>query len=185
MSDLELFGEHQLLVAGTSIEFWTFLDKQDMFELDNPDLGGQVTGQIMTRVAGGVALGALTLFMAVLEAYAGGTGEATAQLGSMAFHVASKPVNRSQQPWCGRSTTISPDGRWLADVYPGITKEVIRVYDLESGQKARKLNPRGEYSCAVRFSPNGKQLLLTTNKVARLYDTETWRYHDLKLGDSR
>jgi WD40 repeat protein len=185
VSDLELFGEHQLLVAGTSIEFWTFLDKQELFELDNPDLGGQVTGQIMTRVAGGVALGALTLFMAVLEAYAGGSGEATAQLGAMAFHVASKPVNRSQQPWCGRSTTISPDGRWLADVYPGITKEVIRVYDLESDQTAKKLNPRGEYSCAVRFSPNGKQLLLTTNKVARLYDTKTWRYHDLKLGDSR
>ncbi len=185
VSDLELFGEHQLLVAGTSIEFWTFLDEHELFEFDNPDLGGQVTGQIMTRVAGGVALGALTLFVAVLEAYAGGSGEATAQIGSMAFHVASRPVMRSQQPWCGRSTTISPDGRWLADVYPGITKEVIRVYDLESDQKARKLNPRGEYSCAVRFSPNGKQLLLTTNKVARLYDTETWRYHDLKLGKSR
>ncbi len=182
VSDLELFGEHQLLVAGTNIAFWTFLDEQVLFEFDNPDLGGQVTGQVMTRVAGGVALGALTIFVAMLEAYAGGSGEATAELGSMAFHVATRPVNKSQQPWCGRSTTISPDGRWLADVYPGITKEVIRVYDLESDQKARNLNPRGEYSCAVRFSPNGKQLLLTTNKVARLYDTETWRYHDLKLG---
>lgn len=43
----------------------------------------------------------------------------------------------------------------------------------------------GEYSCAVRFSPNGKQLLLTPNKVARLYDTKTWRYRDLKLPESR
>ena len=185
VSDLELFGEHQLLVAGTNIAFWTFLDKQKLFELDNPDIGGQVTGQVMTRVAGGVAIGALTIFVAMLEAYAGGSGEATAELGSMAFHVATRPVKKTQQPWCGRSTTISPDGRWLADVYPGITKEVIRVYDMESDQTAKNLNPKGEYSCAVRFSPNGKQLLLTTNKVARLYDTETWRYHDLKLGKSR
>ena len=185
VSDLELFGEHQLLVAGSNIAFWTFLDDQEFPEFDNPDLDGQVTGQVMIRVAGGVALGALTIFVAMLEAYAGGSGEATAELGSMAFHVATRPVKRSPQPWCGRSTAISPDGRWLADVYPGITKEVIRVYDLESDQKAKNLNPRGEYSCAVRFSPNGKQLLLTTNKVARLYDTETWRYHDLKLGKSR
>jgi WD40 repeat protein len=185
VSDLELFGDHKLLVAGTSIEFWTFLDQQELFELDNPDLGGQVTGQVVTRVAGGVALGALTLFMAVLEVYGGGTGEATAQMGSMAYHVASRPVKKTQQSWCGRSTTISPDGRWLADVYPGITKEVIRVYDLDDDRKAKKLNPRGEYSCAVKFSPDGKQLLLTTNKVARLYDTKTWRYHDLKLGESK
>ena len=30
---------------------------------------------------------------------------------------------------CGQNTVISSDGMWLADVYPGITKEAIHVYD--------------------------------------------------------
>ncbi len=34
---------------------------------------------------------------------------------------------------------------------------------------------------AVKFSPDGKQILITTDKVVRLYDTETWRCRDLNL----
>ena len=102
-----------------------------------------------------------------------------------AAEVATIPVKTEQEEWCGRSTAISPDGRWLADVYPGITKETIQVFDLDSELASRSLNPKGQYSCSLKFSPNGKQLLITTEKVARMYDTETWKYHDLKLGQPR
>jgi WD40 repeat protein len=187
VSDLELFGEHRLLVAGASIDFWTFLDEKEGPgpEFDNPDLQGQVTGQVAVRVAGGVAIGTLAVLAAAVEAFSGSPGGLAADLGATAFEVATLPVETSQQAWCGRSTTISPDGRWLADVYPGITSEIIRVYDLESGKVLKSLNPSGEYSCAARFSPDGKQLLITTNKVARLYDTETWSHSDLRLDSPR
>jgi len=184
VSDLELFGENQLLVAGTNIAFWTFLDDEEALGIDNPDLQGQITGQVVTRVAGTIALGALTLFAAMLAGF-GGDASGVGGLAEATIDVATLPVKTSQQPWCGRSTSISPDGRWLADVYPGITKEVIQVYDLESQQTSKSLNPKGQYSCAVRFSPNGKQLLITTDKVARLYNTETWGHRDLKLDKSR
>jgi len=184
VNNLELFGENRLLVAGLDIAFWTFLDEQQAGKFDNPDLQGQITGQIAVRVAGTIALGTLTLFSAMLAGLggdvsgAGGMAEAT-------IEVATLPVKTEQEEWCGRSTAISSNGRWLADVYPGITKEVIQVYDLDSDLTSKSLNPKGQYSCAVRFSPNGKQLLITTEKVARLYDTETWGHRDIKLDKSR
>jgi hypothetical protein len=55
------------------------------------------------------------------------------------------------------------------------------VYDLHSGKFIRSLNPKGETSCAARFNPAGTKLLITSEKVARLYDTVTSRYHDLEL----
>ena len=184
VNNLELFGGNRLLVAGSDIAFWTFLDEQQAGKFDNPDLQGQITGQIAVRVAGTIALGTLA-FLAIPIAALSGDGSAVAGFAQAAAEVATIPVKTEQEEWCGRSTAISPDGRWLADVYPGITKEIIQVFDLDSELASRSLNPKGQYSCAVKFSPNGKQLLITTEKVARMYDTETWKYHDLKLGQPR
>ncbi len=136
--------------------------------------------------AGGIALGALALFVGAFATVAAPYGGADAmkgavELGRAAYTVASDPVKTAPQSWCGRNTAISSDGRWLADVYPGITSEIIQVYDLDSSQESKRINPRGKVSCAVKFSPDGKQLLITTNNVARLYDTKNWTYSDLKL----
>ncbi len=180
VSNLELFGENRLLVAGSDIAFWTFVDEQQASQFDNPDLQGQINGQIAVRVAGAVALGTLAVLVFPLAVFTG-DGSAVAGFAQASAEVATLPVKTEQAEWCGRNMAISPDGRWLADVYPGITKEIIQVFDLDSGATSRSLNPRGQYSCVVRFSPNGKQLLITTEKVARLYDTETWSYRDLKL----
>jgi len=180
VNNLELFGDNRLLVAGSDIVLWQFLNDQHASEFENPDLQGQITGQRAAHAAGAIALGTLAV-LAIPFAVFSGDGSGVAGLIQASAEVATLPVKTEQQPWCGRSTAISPDGRWLADVYPGITKEIIQVFDLESGAASRRLNPWGEYSCAVRFSPSGKQLLITTEKVARLYDTETWNYRDLKL----
>ena len=180
VNNLELYGDNRLLVAGSELELWAFLDSSEVNQFDNPDLQGQVTGQRAARAAGAIALGALAILALPISVLAG-DGSAVAALAQGSVEVATIPVKTEQQQWCGRSTAISPDGRWLADVYPGITREIIRVYDLDSGVASRRLNPRGEYSCALRFSPNGKQLLVTTEKVVRLYDTGTWSYRDLKL----
>lgn len=179
VNNLELFGGNRLLVAGADVALWTFMDEIEALEFENSSLQGQVTGQVMVRVGGGIALGTLAVLAFSLTPFIG--PELGFYLGSATYAVASAPVETSQRAWCGRSTTINPDGRWLADVYPGITSEIIRVYDLESGVVVRRLNPRGDYSCAVKFSPNGEQLLITTNKVTRLYDTKTWSHNDLKL----
>lgn len=186
VSDLELFGESQLLVAGNQIVFWTFMREDETVEFENPGLQGQIAGQVMVRAAGGIALGALALFVGAFATVAAPFGGADAmkgavELGRAAYTVASDPVKTVPRSWCGRSTAISSDGRWLADVYPGITSEIIQVYDLQSSQESKRINPRGKVSCAVKFSPDGKQLLITTNNVARLYDTKNWTYSDLKL----
>ena len=180
VNNLELFGENRLLVAGSDIAFWTFLDEQQAGKFDNPDLQGQITGQIAVRVAGAIALGTLAFLAIPMAAYSGDADLVSGFVQASA-EVATIPVKTEQEKWCGRSTAISPNGRWLADVYPGITKEIIQVYDIDSDLASRSLNPKGQYSCVLRFSPNGKQLLITTEKVARLYDTETWLHRDLNL----
>ena len=183
VNDLELFGDNSLLVSGTNVAFSQFLGSESATELDNPDISGQVKGQIATRVAGGVILGTLTLFTAMIEAIGGGSGEATGSMAQATYAVASHPVNASQQPWCGRSTSISPDGAWLVDVYPGISREVIHVIEVNSGKLVKKLNPRGKYSCTVKFSLDGRQLLITTDEVARLYEVGSWKHRDFHLGN--
>ena len=65
-------------------------------------------------------------------------------------------------------------------MYPGITREVIRIIDVGSGMAIKKINPSGDYSCNVAFSLDGTQLLITTSKLARIYNTGNWQYYDLK-----
>jgi WD40 repeat protein len=179
--NLELFHEDKLLVSGANVALWTFLQDQEALEFENANLQGQVTGQVVARVAGTIALGALTVFSIILAPLAIFEPSPSDELAYATYKVASAPVESSQQPWCGRSTTASSDGKWLVDIYPGITNEVIRIFNLESGQMVKSLNPRGEYSCTAKFSPNSKQLLITTDKVARIYDIHSWQYQDLSL----
>jgi WD40 repeat protein len=180
VNSLEAFGNNKLLVSGTDIVVWSFLSEEEVQQFDNPDLQGQIDGQVAKKVGGGIAIGALAIVALPLVILTGDPDPFL--MVANAVSAGANPVERAAQPWCGRSNSISPDGQWLADIYPGITEEIIGVYDMESGELVRKLNPRGEYSCVVKFSPNGKQLLITTSKVARLYDTSSWKHIDLDLG---
>jgi len=173
VTELELFGKNQLLVAGADIAFWTFKDDDDVTEIDNPSLQSQHARQVTIQVAGGIAYGLVLPFLIL--------GGATLDDHAGAYESLVTGVNTSPQSWCGRSTTISPDGKWMADIYPGITKEVIRIFNMESGELVKSLDPKGEYHCAAKFSPDSKQLLITSNKVARMYDTDSWQHHDIRL----
>lgn len=184
VSSLQRFGQNGLLVSGRNIAVWSFFNEQETAKIKNPDLQGQINSQIALRVAGGIALGALTVALWA-PALVTGSGEFFQAVGEIGYELASEPLKTSQQAWCGRSSSISPDGRWLADIYPGISKEIIGIYDMSTGQLVRKLNPSGEYSCVIKFSPDGKQLLLTSTRVASLYDTQTWNHRELDLGKTR
>jgi WD40 repeat protein len=178
--NLERFGENKLLVSGVDVALWTFLQEEELLEYENADLQPQVTGQVVARVAGTIALGTLTAIAVIASSFTGSGGDGIWAAGEATYKYASTPVESSQRPWCGRSTAVSPDGKWLVDIYPGITSEVIRVFDLELAQVAKTLKPRGEYSCIVLFSPDSSQLLITTDKVARFYDTHTWQHRDIR-----
>jgi hypothetical protein len=147
--------------------------------MDDSSLQGQIDGQVAVRILGATTLGALTALLVPISIFAG-NGDALVQSASATYQVASSPVRTSQGAWCGRNTAITRDGRLLADVYPGITKEVIRVVDVESGEALKKINLPGDYSCNVLFSPDGKHLLITSIKVARIYDTRKWTYYDMQ-----
>ena len=179
VNDLVRFGDNRLLVAGEDLAFWAFYTDSEMTSLEDPDLQGQINSQVAVRIAGATALGALTALLIPIAALTG-SGDLVLAMGEATAHVARKPVHTAQSDWCGRSTAISRDGRLLADVYPGITKEVIRIVEVETGKVLKKFNPSGDYSCNVVFSLDGTQLLLTTSRLARIYDTESWRYYDLK-----
>jgi WD40 repeat protein len=180
VDNLELFGENKLLVSGADIAVWTFLREEEALELEDPNLQGQVTGQVAARVAGTLAVGSL-FAVGLVACTFGACDSSLFYLPQAAYSVATSPVQASPQPWCGRSTSVSPDGKWLADIYPGITREVIRIFDVESGELVKTLNPRGEYHCIAKFSPNSQQLLITSSKAATLYSTETWQHHDIRL----
>jgi hypothetical protein len=86
-----------------------------------------------------------------------------------------------KKSYCGRHAAISQDGRFLIDIYPGVKHEVVRVIDPNTEKLVTSLNPRGKNSCAAAFSPDSRLLMITTNKVARLYETSHWQGHDLSL----
>lgn len=180
-TQLEPFAGGRLLVAGDDVAFWSFTNEpRDMPDVANPDLEGQISSQVAVRVAGTIAFGVLGILMAPIEALAGG-GDATANAFMAATEIAGTPVKTARQGGCGRTTTVSPDGKLLVDVYPGITREVINVYHLDQDLRSHALNPRGKYTCTAKFSPDGKTLLLATDKTVRLYNTRSWRSQDLEL----
>jgi hypothetical protein len=55
----------QLLVSGADVALWTFLDGEEALEFENANLQNQVTGQVMARVAGGIAPGTLTVIAGI------------------------------------------------------------------------------------------------------------------------
>jgi WD40 repeat protein len=181
VNELARFGENRLLVAGADLEFWAFYSDSDFAALENPDLQGQINSQKAVKVAGVAGLSVLFFLGLAAAVVSGGGGGEVLQIPQLAYDLANSPVQTSSSEWCGRSTTISPDGSLLADVYPGITKEVISVLAVKSGKVLMRIDPPGNYSCNVKFHPNGQQLLVTTHKVVRIYDTGTWKYYDLKL----
>jgi DNA-binding beta-propeller fold protein YncE len=176
VNELARFGDNRLLVAGADLEFWAFYSDSGFAALENPDLQGQINSQVAVRAVG---VAAAVVFV-ILTLPVGGFG-LPAQWATLSEEDRPPPVRRTTAEWCGRSTAISPDGSLLADVYPGITKEVISVLAVKSGKVLKSINPPGNYSCNVKFHPNGQQLLVTTHKVVRIYDTNTWKYYDLKL----
>jgi len=179
VNELARFGDNRLLVAGADLAFWAFYTDAELTAMDDPNLQGQIDSQVAVRVAGATALGVLTALLIPFAAFAG-SPELVLMTGEAAAHVAAKPVHTAEREWCGRSTAITRDGRLLADVYPGITKEVIRIIDVESSKVIKKINPIGDYSCNVQFSLDGSKLLVTTSNYARIYNTGNWKYYDLK-----
>ncbi|MDH3925968.1 MAG: hypothetical protein OET41_15335, partial [Xanthomonadales bacterium] len=179
VNELARFGDNRLLVAGADLAFWAFYTDAELTAMDDPNLQGQIDSQVAVRVAGATALGVLTALLIPFAAFAG-SPELVLMTGEAAAHVAAKPVHTAEREWCGRSTAITRDGRLLADVYPGITKEVIRIIDVESSKVIKKINPIGDYSCNVQFSLDGSKLLVTTSNYARIYNTGNWTYYDLK-----
>jgi WD40 repeat protein len=82
---------------------------------------------------------------------------------------------------CKRAVAVSPDGRMLADMHPGVLKEVIRILDTSSQEVIETLNPRGGMTCDLRFSPNGQFLLIANQRGAHVYDTTTWEVKRVQL----
>ena len=82
---------------------------------------------------------------------------------------------------CKRAVAVSRDGRLIADVHPGSLKEVIRILELESGEVNTTLNPRGGMTCDLKFSPDGKFLLIANQRGAHIYDTTSWESSWIRL----
>jgi WD40 repeat protein len=181
VQNLELFGENKLLVSGANVALWTFLQDKEVLDLENPSLRGQVAGQAAVKASEIVVMGSLLVIGIAACAFGACDGGSLWNFGSISYEVASRPIVTSQQLWCGRSTSVSPDGKWLVDLYPGVTNEVVRIFDLHSGELVKTLHPRGEYHCIAKFSPNSKQLLITSSKAAMLYFTDTWQGHDIEF----
>jgi WD40 repeat protein len=136
-------------------------------------LQGQYARQVSIRVAGSIAYG---LIVPIIFAGGGMPKDFDGVYYSLVSGVETSPQN-----WCGRSTTISSNGKFLVDIFPGISSEIIRIFDVATGNVVKSLNPLGENSCGAKFSPDGKRLLITTEKVARLYDMRSWMFQDLNL----
>lgn len=154
-------GGRRLLVAGQDMAVWYFLTGQQLEMIENPSMAGQR-----------VALGAGTALMFALSIAAASYGVGISP-GMPSFDVRDGP--------CDRVAALSADGRLLADRHPGVAKETIRVMDLEAYEVLRTLNPPGGATCDMVFSPDGRWLLLATEKAALVYDTGLWRDRVLDL----
>lgn len=162
--DLDLIADKRsLLVAGDALQLWKFLTKEEVENIDNPTLAGDY-----------ITVGALVATWTLFAMAAGAVGAP----------VTLPTSTGSSEPdygFCTRVTAAAPSGEYLADVHSGITKEKIRIIGIASGEVIRTLNPRGGHTCGVAFSPDGTKLLIANNRVARLYDTSSWKHEDFTL----
>ena len=85
-------------------------------------------------------------------------------------------VNHNQKGWKERlrlrnaNVIFSPDGKLLAI----IDANIIRLWDIESGEQLHLLKGNENYLTSAVFSPNGKQLAAASNdNTARLWDANT------------
>lgn len=158
--DLELIANQQsLLVAGDELNLWRFLTEEELQLIDNPSMAGDI-----------ITIGAAVAALTVLAAFGG----------APAIPSGSGPPE-PDYGFCTRVTAGSSDGHILVDVHSGLTKEKIRIINIESGDVVKTINPRGGYTCGVAFSPNGLKMLIANNRVARLYDTKNWDHEDFPL----
>jgi len=170
--DLNLVpGKQAILVSSQDLRLWRFHSQSEPETIKNPSLAGDY-----------FAIGTITATYVVLAV---GTASLAA-IGGEAGQVPSPdwPYGDSSEPdygFCQRDTAISPTGNYLVDVHAGKLKEKIRVLDIGKNEVVKQLNPRGGKTCGAAFSPDGRSLLIANNRVARLYDTNTWTFEDLSL----
>ncbi len=159
VSDLDLIADKRsLLVAGDELRLWKFLTEEEVGNIDNPTLAGDY-----------ITVATLVAISTFLVAF-GGTP-----------YFPTDPAWGQDYGFCARVTAAAPSGEYLADVHSGITKEKIRIIGIASGEVIRTLNPRGGHTCGVAFSPDGTKLLIANSRVARLYDTSSWKHEDFTL----
>jgi len=157
--DLDLIADKKsLLVAGDELRLWKFLTEEEVGNIDNPTLAGDY-----------ITIATFVAITAVLAAFGGPPNFPTG------------PAGEPDYGFCTRATAAAPNGEYLADVHSGLTKEKIRIIGIASGKVVHTLNPRGGHTCGVAFSPDGTKLLIANNRVARLYDTRSWKHEDFTL----
>ena len=155
--DLDRLDEPgKFLTAGETLVIWEVKEKSRE-TLPEPSLAGQ-------------KVGAWSLWTVGIVLAAGA--------GSASFP---DPPREKQMIPCTRATAVSPDGRFIADMHPGVLKEVIRVLDADTQEEITRLNPRGGHTCDMAFSPDSNLLLVANPRGASVYDTKTWQATKLKL----
>lgn len=158
-------GRQALLVTSGDLRLWEFITGDAPEKIKNPSLAGDY-----------ISVGAIWATYAVLTT-------ATVALGGNAS-APPWPVNYSQEPdygFCKREADVSPDGNYIVHVHAGLLKEKIRVLNLSENTVVKWLNPLGGKTCGVAFNPDGSKLLIANDRVARLYDTDTWGFKDFVL----
>ena len=163
--DLDLIvDQRSLLVVGDDLRLWKFMTEEEWESIKNPSMAGDY-----------ISIGAAVATLTVLTALAGSLG------GSSPGMPMGGGLPEPEYGFCTRVADVSPGGDILVDVHSGLTKEKIRIIEIESGKVITTINPRGGRTCGATFSPDGTKLLIANNRVARLYDTKNWEHVDFSL----
>jgi WD40 repeat protein len=169
--DLDLVpGKQALLVAGRDLKLWEFQTADNAEALSNPSLAGDY-----------VAIGAMTATWVALTAVTAMAGAFSGDAPVLPTALSIDDLRGAGYDFCKRATAVSPGGNYIVDVHAGKLKEKIRIIDVKEDRVVARLNPRGGNTCAVAFSPDGSQLLIANNRVARLYDANSWGFRDFYL----